>query len=427
MSWRAVFLDRDGVVNAYAYNSEFGTVDSPANPDEFTLLPGVGEAIAKFNEAGLFAIVASNQPGIAKGRFTGELLEAMTEKMKREVARAGGKFDAIYYCLHHPHAAVGKYRSVCECRKPNPGLLHQAAREWGIDLQGSYTIGDGVVDVLAGRRGGTRTVFVGQQKGYVYSELERHNAWPDWIADDLPAAADLICKVENGHIKSAGATRVKAEHPGAEPNYTARYIREAIAILQQIDQGSIERLADFLVELRTRGGRLFCLGVGGGAGHASHAVCDFRKIGHIEAYSPSDNVSELTARVNDDGWDSAYASWLRSSRMSNKDAVLVFSVGGGDLERNISSNLVCALQYAKQVGALICGVVGRDGGYTARVADACVVVPIVNPLTITPHTESFQALVWHLLVSHPRLKAAEMKWESAVSLRPRETIRDCSG
>jgi D-sedoheptulose 7-phosphate isomerase len=157
---------------------------------------------------------------------------------------------------------------------------------------------------------------------------------------------------------------------------------------------------------------VFFLGVGGGAGHASHAVCDFRKIGGMEAYAPSDNVSELTARINDDGWDTAYANWLRGSRISCKDLVFVFSVGGGDAQRNVSANLVRALQCAKEAGAKICGVVGRDGGFTAQVADACALVRVANPATVTPHTEAFQALVWHLLVSHPRLKAAEMKWES---------------
>ncbi|HVB99891.1 MAG TPA: SIS domain-containing protein [Candidatus Dormibacteraeota bacterium] len=189
-------------------------------------------------------------------------------------------------------------------------------------------------------------------------------------------------------------------------------MHEAIEILKQIDQNAIERIAELLVSLRDRGGRLFCLGVGGGAGHASHAVCDFRKIAQIEAYTPADNVSELSARVNDDGWDTTYANWLRGSRLNAKDMVLVFSVGGGNLERNISANLVRALEYARQAGATVCGVVGRDGGFTARIADACVVVPVVNPATVTPHTESFQALVWHLLVSHPKVKAAEMKWES---------------
>jgi len=195
-------------------------------------------------------------------------------------------------------------------------------------------------------------------------------------------------------------------------SYVKQYVEEAVLILKQLDQSAIERIVDMLLGLRERSGRLFFLGVGGGAGHASHAVCDFRKLAHIEAYTPTDNVSELTARVNDEGWDTAFSNWLRGSRLSSNDMVFVFSVGGGDAEKNVSANLVHALKYAKDVGAYICGVVGRDGGYTARVADACVLVPIVNPSSVTPHTESFQALIWHLLVSHPRLRAAEMKWES---------------
>jgi D-sedoheptulose 7-phosphate isomerase len=195
-------------------------------------------------------------------------------------------------------------------------------------------------------------------------------------------------------------------------NYINQYIQEAIKILELIDQSKIQNMLDMLVELRARGGRLFFLGVGGGAGHASHAVNDFRKIAGIEAYTPSDNISELTARINDEGWETAYAQWLRGSRLGSKDMIFIFSVGGGDMDRNISRNLVKALEYAKEVGATICGVVGRDGGYTARVADACVVVPVVNQDTITPHTEAFQAIVWHLLVSHPAIKVVEMKWES---------------
>jgi D-sedoheptulose 7-phosphate isomerase len=196
-------------------------------------------------------------------------------------------------------------------------------------------------------------------------------------------------------------------------DYIAQYLGEARQILDRIDEDALARMAELLAQLRNRGGRLFFLGVGGGAGHASHAVNDFRKIAGIEAYTPTDNVSELTARINDDGWDTAYMNWLCGSRLGPMDMVFVFSVGGGDAQRNISTNLVRALQYARSVGATICGVVGRDGGYTAQVADACVVIPIVNPATITPHTESFQALAWHLLVSHPKLKASEMKWESS--------------
>lgn len=194
--------------------------------------------------------------------------------------------------------------------------------------------------------------------------------------------------------------------------YTEQYLNEAGEILKQLDSAAVERMVDLLVTVRDQGGRLFILGVGGGAGHASHAVCDFRKIGGIEAYTPSDNVSELTARINDDGWETAYANWLHGSHINARDLVLVFSVGGGDAQRNISANLVRALQCAKQVGARVCGVVGRDGGFTAQVADACVLIRVANSQTVTPHTEAFQALVWHLLVSHPRLKAAEMKWES---------------
>jgi D-sedoheptulose 7-phosphate isomerase len=196
-------------------------------------------------------------------------------------------------------------------------------------------------------------------------------------------------------------------------NYTIQYVEEAVQILSRINPQNVEQMVDLLVDVRKKGGRIFFLGVGGGAGHASHAVNDFRKIAGIESYAPSDNVSELTARINDDGWDTCYRNWLHGSRLRPQDLLFIFSVGGGDLQRNISANLVRALQYAQQVGARVCGIVGRDGGFTAQIADACIIVPVVNPETVTPHTESFQALLWHLVVSHPKLKAAEMKWESA--------------
>ena len=195
-------------------------------------------------------------------------------------------------------------------------------------------------------------------------------------------------------------------------SYTKQYFDEAIDILGKLDGETVERMAALVDDVRSRRGRVFFLGVGGGAGHASHAVSDFRKVIGVEAYAPTDNVSELTARINDDGWDTAYANWLRGSRLSAADLVFVFSVGGGNVELGISANLVRAIELAREVGARICGVVGRDGGFTAKVADACVVVPVVNPENVTAHTESFQALVWHLLVSHPRLRASEMKWES---------------
>jgi len=195
--------------------------------------------------------------------------------------------------------------------------------------------------------------------------------------------------------------------------FVEQYLKEAGRILEAIRPGDVEGLAQLLADLRNRGGRLFVLGSGGGAGHASHAVCDFRKLAAIEAYSPSDNVSELTARVNDEGWETSYREWLKVSRLSSADMLLVFSVGGGDLDRNISANLARAVEYARQIGCSIGAVLGRDGGYTGRVADACVIVPTVNDAHVTPHTEAFQAVIWHLLVSHPALKAAPTKWESA--------------
>ena len=180
----------------------------------------------------------------------------------------------------------------------------------------------------------------------------------------------------------------------------------------RIDRSAVERVVDLLVDVREKAGRLFVLGVGGSAGNASHAVNDFRKICGFEAYAPTDNVSELTARINDDGWDSSFAQWLRGSRLNSKDAVCVFSVGGGDAERGVSTNLICAMEYARSVGARICGVVGRNGGFTAKIADACVIIPTVNPSAITTHAEAFQAVIWHLLVSHPRLQISPTKWES---------------
>ena len=195
-------------------------------------------------------------------------------------------------------------------------------------------------------------------------------------------------------------------------NFTETFIAEAIEILNKLDVAAIERTVDLLARTREQGGRLFLLGVGGSAANASHAVNDFRKIVGIEAYAPTDNVSELTARANDEGWASVFRGWLEGSHLNSQDAVLVFSVGGGNLEKNVSPNLVLALQLAKEVGAKIAGVVGRDGGYTAQVADACVIIPTVHAEHVTPHTEAFQAVVHHLLVTHPRLKAAQTKWES---------------
>jgi D-sedoheptulose 7-phosphate isomerase len=446
----AVFLDRDGVINRYAYDAESGTFDSPAHPERFELLPGAGEAIAALNQLKLPVIVVSNQPGIAKGKFTPWQLDAVNEAMRLRLALSGARLDAVYYCRHHPEATLETYRADCDCRKPKPGLLLRAARERNIDLERSFLVGDGVPDILAGRAAGVTTLLLGSPVCTVCEEFSSRGAIPHLSVRDLRHAARVIgetlsaSRVLNGDsslqpapcvLRQSGKTQAPENgitnfaqtfqqsererrpeqapyHQAGGAGYAADYLRQAAEIAARIDAGEIERLAALLRLVRDRGGRLFLVGVGGGAGHASHAACDFRKIAGIEAYSVTDNVSELTARVNDEGWETSYRNWLAASRLSSNDMLFVFSVGGGNLEKNVSANLVCALEYARERGAAIGGIVGRDGGHTAQVADSCVLVPVVDNETITPHTEAFQALVWHLLVSHPALKAAEMKWES---------------
>jgi D-sedoheptulose 7-phosphate isomerase len=196
-------------------------------------------------------------------------------------------------------------------------------------------------------------------------------------------------------------------------SFVQQYLEETQKVVAGLNVAALEKSVDELAAVRERGGRLFILGVGGSAANASHAVNDFRKICGFEAYAPTDNVSELTARTNDEGWNTVLSEWLKGSRLSAKDGLLIFSVGGGNLEKNVSPNLVSAIQLAKQTGASVIGIVGRDGGYTAKEATACVIVPTVNPEHVTPHSEAFQAVVWHLFVSHPKLKVNRTKWESA--------------
>ena len=195
-------------------------------------------------------------------------------------------------------------------------------------------------------------------------------------------------------------------------NYIDQYIEEMKELTEKLDKEEIKKIVEQIIYIREKQGRIFFIGAGGGAGNATHAVNDFRKIAGIECYTPTDNVSELTARTNDDGWESVFVEFLKTSKLSKNDMVFVFSVGGGSKEKNISVNIVKALEYAKKTDAKICGVVGRDGGYTKKVADACVVIPVVNQKTVTPHTEAYQGVIWHLIVSHPKILAHEMKWES---------------
>ena len=195
-------------------------------------------------------------------------------------------------------------------------------------------------------------------------------------------------------------------------DYIEKYLDEVTEITSKIDRSQIEKMVEIIFEVSKNNGRLFMLGVGGSAGNASHAVNDFRKIAGIESYAPTDNVSELTARVNDDGWETSFVNWLKGSRLNSSDCLFIFSVGGGNAEKNISVNIVNALKYGKEMKSSIIGIVGKDGGYTAQAADACVIIPTVNPETVTPHSEAFQGTIWHLIVTHPKIKSFEMKWES---------------
>ena len=239
--------------------------------------------------------------------------------------------------------------------------------------------------------------------------IERLYSTPGLLADN---------KTVTLHFRAHIPFHSHLHFPENTMSYSVQHLKETAEIVSKINPDDCEKCVRELVGVRTRGGRLFILGVGGSAANASHAVNDFRKIAGLEVYAPTDNVSELTARTNDDGWASVFVEWLRGSRLNSKDALLILSVGGGNLEKNVSPNLVAALQLAKQVGARVIGIVGKDGGYTAKVADACVIVPTVNANNVTPHSEAFQAVVWHLWVSHPDVKINQTKWESVVAAKP---------
>jgi D-sedoheptulose 7-phosphate isomerase len=376
MSHRAVFIDRDGVILHALV--EDGVARPPRCEEEFAYLPGVGEALALIRAAGLLPVVVTNQPDVARGLTSRRLVAAFHDRLRRDHG-----LSHVYACFHDDHHG-------CDCRKPAPGLLRRAAAELDLDLGRSFMVGDRWRDIEAGRRAGCMTLLV----RHPYSG----DAVPDVSVSSLLEAARHI-------------TRLLTHREGTL-DFTTRYLNDVAQIAGRIDRGAVEALVDLLVDLRTNRGRLFLLGVGGSAGNASHAVNDFRKICDIETYAPTDNVSEITARINDEGWDTVFAQWLRGSRLGPRDVVGVFSVGGGDVERGVSVNLVRALEYAKSVGARIFGIVGRTGGFAAKVADACVIVPTVNADTLTAHAEAFQAVVWHLLVVHPRLQTVPTRWES---------------
>lgn len=384
-----ILLDRDGVLNALVVDPEHGTVDSPLHPSQVRMVAGAPEAVAALSRAGFALRIVSNQPAAAKGKTTRENLEAVQRKVVELAESRGGAIAGSHLCFH-------RQEDGCACRKPGTGLLEDALRAHGArDPEGCWMVGDGVADVEAGAALGLRTAFLGPRKTEVAAILAERHLSPSLWVDGLPDFAERV------------------QQPGAAAaGFAGAYLDETVSLLRALDAAQVEALAEGLAGVRDGGGRLFILGVGGSAGHASHAVNDFRKLCGFEAYAPTDNVSELTARTNDEGWETVFAAWLDVSRLGARDGLLVFSVGGGDRAKNVSANLVRAVERAREVGAKVFGIVGRDGGYTARHATAAVVIPPLWPDRITPHTEGLCAVLWHLLVSHPRLQRNAYRWES---------------
>jgi len=365
---KAIFLDRDGILNKIVMRGE--KVSSPYAANEFEILPEAPSLVQKIKSLGYLAIVATNQPDVSKGFIPEDQLNLMHQKLKTDL-----KVDNIETCVSADDSDPR--------RKPNPGMLVDASKKYGIDLNESFFIGDSIKDIVAGKRAGVQTILLQTEYNLAY-----HGA-ADFNCNSLNEVSSII------------------QRP-----FVAKYLKQSREVAARIDVDAVEKVVDVLYASREKGGRLFIVGSGGGAGHASHAVCDFRKLCGFDAHAPTDNVSELTARINDEGWSTCLSEHLKVSRINANDCVLVFSVGGGDEKKNVSPNLVNAVRYAKEKGASVVGVVGRDGGYTAEKADACVLVPTVDSALITPHTESFQALIWHLLVSHPKLQLHQTKWES---------------
>jgi D-sedoheptulose 7-phosphate isomerase len=372
---RAVFLDRDGVINNATIKE--GKPFSPRKFEDFELCEGTKEILEAFQKKGFINIIVTNQPDISRGLMKWKDLEKIHNFIRGKLS-----VDDILVCPHDD-------KDNCDCRKPKSGLLLKAAEERNISLKNSFVIGDRWKDIEAGRNAGCTTILI----DYPYNR----DVNADFRVKDLASAGEIILK--------SGKNVIMDE-------FVNRYLKEIEYIVKKIDASKIEQMITLLVELRRKNGRLFFLGVGGGAANASHAVNDFRKIAGVESYAPTDNVAELTARVNDDGWETSFVNWLVGCNLKKDDAIFVFSVGGGNEEKNISVNIINALKYAHEKGSKILGIVGRDGGYTAKIADACIIIPVTTSDTITPHTESFQAVLWHLIMSHPKMKVSEMKWES---------------
>ena len=389
------------MLNALVVDREQGTVDSPLHPNQVELLDGVAIAVKKLNDLGFDLKIVSNQPAVAKGKTTPENLTWTHRRVLELVMAEGGIIESSHICFH-------RAEDDCACRKPKTQLLQDALAGLSPSLLAqSWMVGDGLTDIEAGQRMSLNTAYLGPERCDHQKALEQRNLKPTQFFKSLRNFADWLS------VRTPGVSAM---------TFTQTFLDETATLVRALPGAAIENMALGLARTRDRGGRLFILGVGGSAGHASHAVNDFRKICGFEAYAPTDNVSELTARVNDEGWDTVFVEWLKTSRLNSKDALLIFSVGGGDRERNISVGLVRALELAVERGASSYGVVGKEGGFTRRVANETVVIPPLFADRITPHTEGLAAVVWHLLVSHPALKIKATKWESTHAAHPEHLV-----
>jgi D-sedoheptulose 7-phosphate isomerase len=384
---KAVFLDRDGVINPLVYNPKTDEFESPHTPADFSIYPHVATALQRLKQLGFINIVVSNQPSYAKGKTSLENIQAI-ERLLFEFSETNGRLiDEYYYCYHHPQSIVPEFGISCRCRKPGTLHLENAIQKYDLDTDRCYFIGDQDADVFCGKNMGVYTLKITNPA----SEKKSGKAQPDNYAGDL---VDAVNKIDAMRCHNRFISKdVSMDYS----DYIEKYLLETKKIAKIIDRKEIAKAATILSELKKKNGRLFVLGVGGSAANASHAVNDFRKIAGIEAYAPTDNVAELTARTNDDGWESTFNQWLTISRLNDNDALLILSVGGGS--SHTSLNIKMAIDCALEKRAKIIAIVSRDGGYSRQKADACILIPVVDDARITPHAEGWQGVIWHCLVN----------------------------
>ena len=384
----AVFFDRDGVINELCFHEESGQLDSPFAPGDFRYKDGILECLRFVKEQNFYLFIVTNQPAAAKGKLPLARLYDLNTWLVNDLKEKGICVDALCMCPHHPQGDRNTNAPflirTCDCRKPGEAMLTGLADVYGIDMEASYMVGDSYTDMIAGRRAGVKTVMLGSLKCDACQRMEGNQ--PDYIIETVEKLKTVIRKDKQ---------TVKENH--MDTQYITTYLNETKWIADNLDTGEINRCVQILKNTKETGGRLFILGVGGSAANASHAVNDFRKIGGLETYAPTDNAAELTARTNDEGWDTTFAEWLKTSRISEKDTVLVLSVGGGS--DNTSRNIVKALELAKERNGKILSIVSRDGGYSKKLSDACILVPVVSKERITPHAEGWQGILWHMLVN----------------------------